>query len=120
MSNENGSILLVGLLPNASHAETLLNNLSEADFDLNTVSVIMLDVETRNKIAKDTGPFTGVHPERIKETLLKAGLSESQAGLGAGALVQAKVIVGMELPAALLSAAREMFEDQSAQILKVG
>jgi hypothetical protein len=120
MSNENGSILLVGLLPNASRAETLLNNLSEAEFDLNTVSVVMLDVEMRDKIAKDAGPFKGVNPNKVKDTLLKSGLAEAQAGMCAEALTQSKVLVAMDVPATLISTAREMFEDEDGEVVGKG
>ena len=110
--------MLIGILPNASSAEILLNNLSEADFDLKTVSVIMQDVKMRNKIAKDVGPLKGVPPDKISAKLLKAGLTNPQVKLCTDALAQSKALVAMNVSADLVSAAKEMFEDQSAQILK--
>jgi hypothetical protein len=111
-------IMLIGILPNVFSAETLLNNLSEADFDLNNVSVIMQDAKIRNKIAKDVGPFKGVHPEKIMDELIKAGMTKSTAKLCADALAQSKVLVAMNVSADLLASAKEMFTDESAQIVK--
>ena len=110
--------MLIGLLPNASSAEILLNNLSEADFDLNTVSVIMKDVNMRNKIAKDVGPFKGVHPDKLSEKLAKAGLTEAKVKLCTEALTQSKALVAMDVSANLIPAAKEMFTDQLAEIVK--
>ena len=110
--------MLIGILPNVSDAEILLNNLSEADFDLNNVSMIMRDAAIRNKIAKDVGPFKGVQPEKIMDELVKAGMSKSTAKLCTDALAQSKVLVAMNVSADLLASAREMFTDESAQIVK--
>lgn len=110
--------MLVGILPDISSAEILLNNLSEADFDLNTVSVIMQDVKMRDRIAKDTGPLKGVQPTMIMDRLVKAGLTQTEAKLCSDALAQSKVLVAMSVSADLLASAKEMFMDQSAQIVK--
>jgi hypothetical protein len=110
--------MLIGIFPDAFSAETLLNNLSEADFDLNAVSVIMQDVKMRDKIAEDVGPFKGIRAEKIIEKLEEAGMTQSQSKLCADALAQSKVLVVMSVSEELISSAREMFTDQSAQIIK--
>jgi hypothetical protein len=110
--------MLIGILPDASSAETLLNNLSEAEFDLNAVSIIMQDVKLRDKIAKDVGPFKGIHPNKISAQLLKAGLNQTQVEFCVDALAKSKALAAMKVSPDLVSTAKEMFEDQSAQIIK--
>ncbi len=109
--------MILAILPDASKAETLLNNLSEADFDLNDVSVVMQDVATRDKIAKDTGPLKGTKPERVMDGLKKAGASPEGAHRGAEAVKAGKVLVAMKVDPKYEQAARQMFGDMSAEML---
>ncbi len=110
--------MIVAILPDASKAETLLNNLSEADFDLNDVSVILHDPATRNKIAHDAGPLRGVLPDQLASALGKAGVSTAQARQCADAVVHGKAVIAMKVDPKYEASAREMFQDMSAEILE--
>jgi hypothetical protein len=110
--------MLICLLANASTVETLLNNLSEADFDLAQVSVIMYDVKTRDKIAKDVGPLKGVHPDRLAAELNRQGLAAAAAQHALETMQAGQVLVAMNVDPQSASAAREMFQDMKAEILK--
>lgn len=110
--------MLIGILPDPSRTEILLNNLSEADFDLADISVIMNDLKQRNAIAKDAGPLKGVQPSKIGAKLIKAGLSAQESDQCTQAVLQGKVLIVMKVAPESLSAAKEMFQDHSAQIIK--
>ncbi len=110
--------MIVAILPDASKAETLLNNLSEADFDLNDVSVILHDPVMRNKIAQDAGPLRGVMPDQLSTALLKAGVSAKDVQQCADAVAHGKAVVAMKVDPKYESSAREMFQDMSADIVE--
>ncbi len=110
--------MIVGILPNASTAEILLNNLSEADFDLSDVSVIMQDLKLRDSIAQDGGPLQGVDLSNLSARLVQAGLSAQDANLYRDALAQGKVLVALAAPSGSEQAAKEMFHDHSAQLIQ--
>ncbi len=109
--------MILGILPDASKAETLLNNLSEADFNLDDVSVIMQDVATRDKITKDTGPLKGVKPAQLTRSLKKAGVLPDPMQRAADAVQNGKVLVAMNVDPKYEQAARQMFGDMSAEML---
>ncbi len=110
--------MIVGILPNASTVETLLNNLSEADFKLSDVSVVMQDLKQRDAIAKDAGPLKGATPTNISNKLVQAGLSPQDAKVYTDAVAQGKVLVAMKVPPESAQAAKEMLQDASAQQIK--
>ena len=110
--------MILAILPDASKAEALVNNLSEAEFDLKDVSVLMQDATTRNKILPDAGPFQGVVPEKLSGALKKAGLSEGMAAKCDDAIQNGKVVVSMKVDPKYQQAALEMFKDMSAEILE--
>lgn len=110
--------MLIAIIPDASSTETLLNNLSEADFDLAQVSVIMRDPKLRDAIAKDAGPLKGVQFKNLTARLTQAGLSQQDVKSYAAGVTQGKVLVAMLPPAGSESAAQEMFQDHSAQMIK--
>ncbi len=110
--------LIVGVIPDASTAEILLNNLSEADFKLSDISLIMRDQKLRNKIAKDTGPLKGVRFDQLAERLVKVGLSEQDAQAYQAAVAQGKVLAVMKTTPDVAEAAKEMFADQSGESIK--
>jgi hypothetical protein len=110
--------MIWAILPDISKTESLLNNLSEADFDLNDISVINRDVELRNKIAKDVGLLKGVAFKNLENSLIKLGLSKEGTGSCLEAVANGKVLVVMKIKDEYLSAAVEMFQDVSAQIIK--
>ena len=110
--------MIVGILPNASTAEILLNNLSEADFDLSDVSVIMQDLKLRDAIAQDGGPLQGADLSNLSARLVQAGLSAPDAKLYRDALAQGKVLVALTAPSGSEQAAKEMFQDQSAELIQ--
>src|SRR5512138_1058927 len=112
-----GADMIVAILPNASTAEQLLNNLSEADFDLNDVSVLMQDTALRDKIAKDTGPLKGVAPAQASNSLKSAGVSADAAQKCQEAVKSGKVVIAMKVDPKYEPAAREMFTDIAAQVL---
>ncbi len=109
--------MILAILPDASKAESLLNNLSEADFDISKVSVVMQDVATRDKIAKDTGPLQGAKPARLAGALKKAGAPAEVTSRAADAVKSGKVLVAMNVDPKYEQAAREMFTDMSAEFL---
>jgi hypothetical protein len=113
----NGVKMILAILPDASTAEQLLNNLSEADFDLHDVSVLLQDTALRNKIATDAGPLKGVLPMQAPASLKAAGASQEAVQRCQEAIQNGKVVVAMKVDPKYEPAAREMFEDISAQIL---
>lgn len=113
----NGKLIL-GIIPDASTAEILLNNLSEADFDLADVSLIMRDQKLRDKIAKDTGPWKGARYDQISTRLTHAGLSAQDALVYQNAVEQGKVLVVMKAGSNIVETAKEMFSDQSAESIQ--
>ena len=110
--------MILAILPDPTMAESLLNNLSEADFDLNDVSVIMKDLALRDKIAADTGPLRGVRAQKLSSALQSAGVSPDSAKRCAQAVADGKAVVTMKVDPKYEAAAREMFEDVSAEILE--
>ena len=110
--------MIIGIIPDASTAEILLNNLSEADFKLADISLIMQDLKLRNKIAKDTGPFKGVRYDQISARLIKAGLSAQDAQAYQNAVAQGKVLAAMNAAPDVAEAAKEMFADQSGESIR--
>ncbi len=110
--------MLIGIIPNASNAETLLNNLSEADFNLADVSLLMSDLKQRNSIAKDEGPMKGWNISNLASNLAKKGLQPQKAEQCIEAVKQGKVLIAMNVPAESLSAACEMIKDSSGEIVQ--
>jgi hypothetical protein len=110
--------MIVGIFPDASSAEILLNNLSEADFNLADVSIVMRDQELRDKIAKDTGPLKSVSFDLISASLIQAGLSAQEALAYQNSVAQGKVLAVMNIAPDLVEAAKEMFSDQSGESIK--
>ncbi len=110
--------MIIGIIPDASTAEILLNNLSEADFNLKDVSLVMQDQKLRDKIAKDTGPLKGVRSDQVYATLVRAGLSGPDAQVYQDAVALGKVLAAMKTTPATVAAAKEMFADQSGELIK--
>ena len=110
--------MILAILPDSSSTESLLNNLSEADFDLNDVSVILQDAHLRAKIAKDVGPLQGITPAHLADALQKAGIPQENAKQCHDAITNGKVLVAMKVDPKYAQAAREMFADYSAEIIK--
>ena len=110
--------MILAILPDAMKAETLLNNLSEADFDLNDVSVIMQDATMRNKIAQDAGPLKGIGVAQLSTALHDAGASQEQVQRCLDAIGKGKALVAMKVNPKYEPAAREMFQDQSAELIR--
>jgi hypothetical protein len=110
--------MIVGIIPDASSAEILLNNLSEADFNLADVSLIMRDQKLRDRITKDAGPLKGVRYDQITAHLVQAGLGAQDAQAYQDAVAQGKVLAAMETAPELMKAAKEMFSDHSGESIK--
>ncbi len=112
--------MIVAILPDPTKAESLMNNLSEADFDLNDVSVIMKDAGLKNKIAPDAlGPLKGVMAPQLGSALQTAGLPKDSIQQCEDAVAQGKAVVVMKIDPKYEASARQMFEDVSAEIVKV-
>ena len=111
-------MIIFGVFPNASNAEILLNNLSEADFDLSDVSVVMRTSKQRNAFAQDCGPLKGATMSNLSEKLLRSGLPTEACDLYRDALLDGKVLVAMNVTPETKAAAKEMFEDHSAELIK--
>ncbi len=109
---------IIGIIPDASTAEILLNNLSEADFKLSDVSLILSDPKLQRKIAKDTGPLKGVQSNQISARLAQAGLSAQDAQAYQDAVAQGKVLAVMKTAPDTAEAAKEMFSDQSGESIR--
>ncbi len=110
--------LIVGIIPDASTAEILLNNLSEAEFNLADVSLVLRDQKLHDQITKDTGPLKGVRPDQISAYLIKAGLSAPDAQAYQNAVAQGKVLAAMRTSPNLAETAKEMFADQSGESIQ--
>lgn len=111
--------MVIGIVPNTSKTETLLNNLSEADFKLSDVSVIMSDPQKRNAIASDTGPFKEASAADLPRRLVKHGVSQSQAIAYRDAVKKGGVFVAIASGKDSESAAIEMLKDYGSQLIKV-
>jgi hypothetical protein len=109
--------MILAILADTSKTESLLNNLSEADFDLDDVSVIMQDIGLRDKIARDGGPLRKVDVDGLPSNLKKAGIAAELAERGSDAVKKGKVLVAMTVDPKYEQAARQMFQDMSAEIL---
>ncbi len=110
--------MIIGIIPITS-IETLLNNLSEAGFSVKTVSVVMQDVNLRNKITKDAGPFKGITVATLANKLTQLGMSASDAQAYVGAVNKGGAFVAIAPPAASQQAALEMLNDYKPQLVKV-
>ncbi len=108
--------MVIGIVADASKAESLLDNLAEADFK--SVSVIMSNVAQRNAIAKDAGPLKGVTAATLPAALAKAGLSKADAQAYANAVAGGGVLVAIGTPSGSANAAQEMLQDVSAQMVR--
>ncbi len=111
--------MVIGIVPNASKAETLLNNLSEADFELSDVSVITTDPKQRNAIASDAGPFKAVSASDLPKKLVKHGVSQSHANAYRDAVMNGSVFVAIATGKTSESAAIEMLKDYDALLVQV-
>ncbi len=110
--------MVIGLLPDATAAEILLNNLAEAEFDLADVSVVMRDAKQRAAIAGDAGPLKGTGWREVAERLAKAGLGRAEAQQVADAVEHGQVLVAITTSPKIESIAREMLQDHAAQFIK--
>jgi hypothetical protein len=110
--------MLLGIFSKTSPVESLLNNFSEVGFDLADVSVIMKDVKTRDAVADDDGPLKGATLETLSARLLQAGVPASAVERCRDAVAQGKVLVAMIPPPDAQDAAREMFQDVSAELIE--
>ncbi len=113
-----GGHMILAILPDTSSIESLLNNLSEADFNLKDVSVVMQDADLRKKFAKDAGPLKGVQAARVADALQGAGIPQEMAKECHEAVAGGKVLVAMNVDPKYAQAARQMFTDHSARIIK--
>lgn len=111
--------MVIGIVPNTSKTETLLNNLSEADFNLSDVSVIMSDPKKRNAIASDAGPFKGASAANLPKELVKHGISQSQANAYRDAVKKGGVFVAIAGGKDSESAAGEMLKDYDSRLVKI-
>ncbi len=111
--------MVIGLIPDTSKAETLLNNLDEAGFKLSDVSVITREPKTRNAIAKDAGPFKGVAANNLTTKLVQTGLSKTDAQAYSDAVAKGSVFVAIAAPKESQQAAVEMLNDYSPQLVRV-
>lgn len=111
--------MVIGIVPNSSRAESLLNNLSEADFDLDRVSVIMRDIKTRNAIARDAGPLKGVGVSALPDQLGRLGLSKTEVKTVTEAVSKDQVLVAIESSPKAEPTVAEMLKDVEAKSIKV-
>ncbi len=111
--------MVIGIIPNISKAETLLNNLSEADFSLSDVSVIMRDRKQRDAIASDAGPFKGVSATNLPNRLVRQGMSKSDAKAYRDAVTKGGVFVAIAAAKDSESAAVDMLDDYNPRLVKV-
>ncbi len=110
--------MVIGLLPDAAAAETLLNNLAEAEFNLADVSVLMRDASQRAAIADDAGPLKGADWHELADRLVKTGLSRKEAKQYAEAVDHGKVLVAIATSKQTEPVAREMLQDHAAQLIQ--
>jgi hypothetical protein len=110
--------MIIGVLPNAAAAETLLNNLAEAEFNLADVSVLMRDVKQRAAIAGDAGPLRGTDWRELTQRLVAAGLTHGEARQYAAAIEHGQVLIAIATPQKIEPIAREMLQDHDAQLIQ--
>lgn len=110
--------MIIGVIQDASTAEIFLNNLAEAGFDLADVSVVMQDLKLRDAIVDDGGPLKGVDPSNLLAQLVSMGISSEDAALYQESVTNGKALVAMIAPDGSQDAAKEMFQDQSAEMIQ--
>ena len=110
--------MIIGLLPDAAAAETLLNNLAEAEFDLADVSVVMRDAKQRAAIADDAGPLKGTDWRELVHRLAEAGLGRAEARQYADAVEHGQVVIAIAATKKTEPIAREMLRDHAAQLIR--
>ena len=110
--------MVIGLLPDAAAAETLLNNLAEAEFNLADVSVLMRDAQQRAAIADDAGPLKGTDWSELTDRLVTTGLARKEAEPYAEAVAHGKVLVAIATSKQTEPVAREMLQDLAAQLVQ--
>ncbi len=110
--------MVIGLLPDAAAAETLLNNLAEAEFNLADVSVLMRDARQRAAIADDTGPLKGAEWRELADRLAALGLARGEAKQYAEAVDHGQVLVAIATSKQTEPVAREMLQDHAAQLIQ--
>lgn len=111
-------VMLIAVLPDSSHTETLLNNLSEAGFDLAQLSVVARDAKLRDAIAKDAGPLQGASLKGLAARLVSAGVPRAEAKPYADAVRGGKLLVAIVTPPESEAAAKEMLQDHSAELIR--
>jgi hypothetical protein len=110
--------MVIGVLPDATTVEILLNNLAEAEFNLADVSVLMRDEKQRATIADDAGPLKGIHWREVTTHLTRAGLGHAEAQQYAEAVDHGKVLVAIAATKQTEPVAREMLHDHAAQLIQ--
>ncbi len=110
--------MVIGVLPNAAAAESLLNNLAEAEFNLADVSVVMRDVKQRAAIADDAGPLQGTDWHELAQRLVEVGLTHNAAEQYAVAVERGQVLVAIVTSKKIEPIAREMLQDHDAQLIQ--
>ncbi len=111
--------MVIGLVPDVSRAETLLNNLDEAGFSMSDVSVITRDPGMSSAIAKNGGPFRSTTVDRLAAKLQQHGLSKLDAQAYADAVRQGSAFIAIAAPRESQEAAVEMLNDYTPQRVKV-
>lgn len=109
---------IIGIIPTASAAEILLNNLAEVEFDLADVSVVMRDLKTRDALTTDAGPLKGIQPDSLIDRLSGLGLSQEKIQNCSDAVAQGKVLVALACSSPMHATIIEMLKDHSAQIIE--
>ena len=110
--------MVIGIVTSSS-VESLLNNLSETGFDKKQISLVMHDVQLRNTIADDVGPFKGVTLATLPQRLAELGLSSAEVKTWTDAVAHAKVLVVIACSLQGEPTAAEMLKDASAEFIKV-
>ena len=110
--------MILAILDDKFSVETLLNNLSEADFNLDDVSIVMSDVEQANAFEQNKGPLIGIKPEGVNEALVNMGISKKGAKTCQDAVTNGSILLVMNVAEEYSSAAEEIFQDHSAQLIK--
>src|SRR4051812_18303550 len=89
--------LLLGLVPNASNAESAINDFVEAGVSERRISIVMSDESVARAIAPDTGALRGANSSDVLTRLTGLGMTPDAAKVYADGLLGGQVLIAVEV-----------------------
>jgi hypothetical protein len=111
-----GEGLVLGLVPGARDAESLVNNLAEEDFPARAISVVTRNPEDAEAIGAERGPLRDVAADQLADRLIALGASSAIATSIGTAVLGGQALVAVQAPEALRSAALDTLRSAASQV----